>query len=79
MSKVEVSVSVDDAYLNQIEQISQRLKSFGMSVKQTLPSIGVINGSIESERLESLNQIEGVSSVELQQGYQLPPPSSPIQ
>ncbi|MBW4549793.1 MAG: ketohydroxyglutarate aldolase [Aphanocapsa sp. GSE-SYN-MK-11-07L] len=79
MPKVEVSVSVDDACLNQIEQVCQRLKSSGMDVKQTLSSVGVINGSIEPERLDGLNQIEGVRCVELQQGYQLPPPSSPIQ
>lgn len=79
MSKVEVSVSVDDTHLNQIEQISQQLRQSGMDVKQTLSSIGVINGSIESDRLDNLTQIEGVRSVERQQGYQLPPPSSPIQ
>ena len=50
-----------------------------MDVKQTLSSIGVINGSIESDRLNSLSQIEGVQNVEPQQSYQLAPPSSPIQ
>jgi hypothetical protein len=79
MSQVQISVSVDDAHLAQIEQISQQLKSSGMNVQQTLSSIGVINGSIESDKLNSLAQIEGVKNVEPQQSYQLAPPSSDIQ
>ncbi len=79
MSQVQISVSVDDAHLAQIEQISQQLKSSGMNVEQTLLSIGVINGSIESDKLNSLTQIEGVKNVEPQQSYQLAPPSSDIQ
>ena len=79
MSKVQVSISVDDAHLPEIEQISQQLQLSGMDVLQTLSSIGVINGSIESDRLNSLSQIEGVQNVEPQQSYQLAPPSSPIQ
>jgi hypothetical protein len=79
MSQVQVSVSVDNAHLPQIEQISQQLKSSGMNVEQTLSSIGVINGSIQSDKLNSLYQIEGVQNVEPQQGYQLAPPNSEIQ
>lgn len=79
MSQVQVSVSVDNTHLSQIEQISQQLQSSGMNVEQTLSSIGVINGSIQSDRLNSLYQIEGVQNVETQQSYQLAPPSSDIQ
>lgn len=79
MSQVQVSVSVDNAHLAQIEQISQRLQSSGMNVQQTLSSIGVINGSIEPDQLNSLTQIEGVKNVEPQQSYQLAPPSSDVQ
>ena len=79
MSQVQVSVSVDDAYLSQSEQISQQLQSSGMNVEQTLSSIGVINGSIESDKVNSLYQIEGVQNVESQQGYQLAPPNSELQ
>jgi len=79
MSQIQVSVSVDDAHLSQIQEISQQLQLSGMNVEQTLSSIGVINGSIQSDRLNSLYQIEGVQNVESQQGYQLAPPSSDIQ
>jgi uncharacterized protein YpmS len=79
MSQIQVSVSVDDAHLTQIEQISQQLQSSGMNVEQTLSTIGVINGSIQSDKLNSLDQIEGVQNVEPQQSYQLAPPNSDIQ
>lgn len=79
MSKVQISVSVNNDRLAQIEQISQQLQSSGMDVQQTLSSIGVITGSIDSDLLNSLSQIDGVQSVEQQQGYQLAPPSSDIQ
>lgn len=79
MSQVQVSVSVDDAHLDQIQQVSQQLQSSGMNVEQTLSSIGVINGSIQSDKLNSLYQIEGVENVEPQQSYQLAPPDSDLQ
>ncbi len=79
MSNVEVSICVDDAHISQIEQIAQKLQSSGMTVTQTLPNIGIINGSIASEQLNNVAQIEGVQTIEPQQTYQLNPPSSHIQ
>jgi hypothetical protein len=79
MSQVQISVSVDDAHLPQIEQVSRQLQSSGMNVEQVLSSVGVINGSISSDQLNSLYQISGVQSVESQQTYQLAPPSSDAQ
>lgn len=79
MSNVEVSVCVDDAHISQIEQIAQKLQSSGMKVTKTLPNIGMINGSIPSEQVDNVAEIEGVEAVERQQTYQLNPPSSHIQ
>ena len=79
MSQVQVSISVERAYLPQIEQISQQLQSFGMNVEQVLSSIGVISGSIEPDKLNSLYQIKGVQNIESQQSYQLAPPNSDLQ
>ena len=79
MSEVKISVSVDDAHLPQIKQVSQQLQSSGMNVEQTLSTIGVISGSISADKLNSLDQIEGVKNVEPQESYQLAPPSSGIQ
>lgn len=79
MSQIQISVSVDDAHLPEIEKISQELRSAGVSVEQTLSSIGVISGSIESKLINNLYQIKGVKQVEQQGTYQLAPPNSTIQ
>ncbi len=79
MSEVQISVSVDDAHLSQIEQISRQLESSGMNVEQTLSSLGIISGSIQSEKLNSLYQVEGIKNVEPEQSYRLAPPNSDIQ
>ena len=79
MSEVKISVSVDEAHLSQIEEISQQLQSSGMNVEQTLSIIGVVSGSIKPDHLNSLYQIEGVKNVESQESYQLAPPSSELQ
>jgi hypothetical protein len=79
MSQVKISVSIDEAHLLQIDKISEQLQSSGMNVEQVLSTIGIINGSIQSDNLNSLYRIEGVQNVELQQGYQLAPPTSDIQ
>ena len=51
MSEIKIFISVDDTHLSQIEQVSRQLQSSGMSVEQTLSSIGVISGSISNDRL----------------------------
>lgn len=79
MSIVNVTISIDDAHLEQLSEITQRLQSAGMDVEQTLPTIGVISGSIDSEQVNRLYQIEGVQNIEPQQSYQLAPPESDVQ
>jgi hypothetical protein len=79
MSKIKVSISVDDAHINQISEIAKSLQSVGMDVEQTLPSIGVISGSISSDQVNRLDQIEGVQHVDPERSYQLAPPDSDVQ
>ena len=79
MSKVQVSISIDDAHINQISEIAKNLQSMGMDVEQTLPSIGVISGSVSSDQVNHLDKIEGVQHVESERSYQLAPPDSDIQ
>lgn len=79
MSKVQVSISIDDAHINQIPEIVKSLQSAGMDVEQTLPSIGVISGSVSLDQVNRLDKIEGVQHVEPERIYQLAPPDSDIQ
>lgn len=79
MSQVSICVSIDDAHLPQIQQVSEKLQASGMTVEQTLSSLGVIIGSIESDQVKNLAPIEGVQNVELQQSYKISPPNSDVQ
>lgn len=79
MSPIKISVSIKDENLSEIEKISQNLQSHGLNVEQTLLSIGMITGSIETHLVDSLYQIQGVKQVERQESYQLPLPDSDIQ
>ena len=79
MSQIKISVCIDDAHLPSVEKIAQQLQSSGVSVEQTLSSIGIINGSIDRGKVNSLYAIEGVKQVEQQEIYQLAPPNSPLQ
>jgi hypothetical protein len=79
MPKVSVSVSVDNAYVDQILTVVESLQAMGMEVEQTLPSIGVISGSIDVDRVNCLHQVAGVQHIELAQGYQLPSPDADVQ
>ncbi len=42
MSEVQISDSVDEEHLSQIEQICQQLEASGMNVEETLSIIGVV-------------------------------------
>ena len=64
MSEVKISVCLDDAHLQDIVKIAQQLQSSGVSVEQSLVSIGIINGSTDRDRIQSLYQIEGIKDIE---------------
>jgi hypothetical protein len=79
MSPIKISVSIHDENLSEIERISQNLQSHGVTIEQTLLSIGMITGSIEPHLVDNLYQIQGVKQVERQESYQLDPPDSDVQ
>jgi hypothetical protein len=79
MPAVSVSITVDDAHLDQLLDIAQQLQSAGLRLDQTLPRLGIIHGSIDAERIDQLRSIDGVDHVEPEHTIQLPPPGSDIQ
>ncbi|MBW4465003.1 MAG: ketohydroxyglutarate aldolase [Pegethrix bostrychoides GSE-TBD4-15B] len=79
MSRVNVSVTVDDAHQEQMMEVAAGLQAAGMQVEQTLETIGVITGSCESSQISSLSGVAGVATVERGQEVQLPPSDSPLQ
>ena len=79
MSKVNVSVSIDEEHISQILEVATRLNSAGMNIEHIMENLGIIVGSIDSEKMNTLAQIEGVEHCEPEQEYHLPPPDSEIQ
>lgn len=79
MSSVNLSVAVDDDYLNRMPEVVQKLQVAGMKVEQVMETLGIITGSCDSQKVEALSQIEGVTHVEPARSYQIAPPDSEIQ
>ena len=79
MAEVNVSVSVADGSMDRFSEVVRHLKDAGLDVEQELEEIGVVTGSIDSERAESLREIEGVAHVERSREFRISPPDSDIQ
>lgn len=79
MPKLKLSVSVADEHRHRFADVVKKIKKAGMKVEQELDNLGIVTGSIDSEKLNSLHKVEGVSSVEEEREYQIPPPEDNIQ
>ena len=79
MDKVQVTVSLDEAHIGQINQVADQLRAAGLEVDQVLSTIGIVTGSIEADIMPSLSQVDGVESVEQGRTYKLAPPNSDLQ
>ncbi|MGB3761927.1 MAG: hypothetical protein WA966_01815 [Ornithinimicrobium sp.] len=76
----QVTVSVDDQHLKDIQTVATHLRDQGMHIDQILDGLGMITGSVpDQERSESVVHVTGVASVERQITYQLPPPDADVQ
>lgn len=69
MKTVNISVSVDDEYIDKIQEVAANLQSFGMNVINLMPILGVITGSVELTQIDKLSHVEGVSAVEVSRTF----------
>ena len=74
-----VSVSVDDEHLGTMAAVADALRGRGMQVEQVMDQLGIISGVMPDSAREAVLAVEGVLSVDDSQGFQLPPPDSPVQ
>ena len=65
MSNVNISVSVDDEYLDKILEVAADLQAAGVNVENIMPILGVITGSVESTQIDTLSKVNGVNAVEV--------------
>lgn len=79
MAKVNLSVSVKEEHRPHFAELVKQLKKTGLVVEQELHSVGVVTGSIESEKVEDLKRLTGVAHVEESRNVQIVPPESKVQ
>lgn len=77
---VQVNVLVADDHIDSIDDVAAALGEAGLRLGQTLPTTGVITGSVaDHDQTDALRKVAGVASVEVSRDVQLPPPDSPVQ
>jgi hypothetical protein len=79
ISVLRVSVSIADNYLGRISEVVEQSKKAGLKVDHVLDPIGVITGSIESEKIKQLQNVDGIQTIEAEREYKIAPPQSNIQ
>ncbi len=78
--KMNLVVSVEDGYMDRLSEVAKGLENAGMNVEQKLGQIGIISGSVDdTQKVELLREVKGVSHVEEAREITIPPPDSPIQ
>jgi hypothetical protein len=78
-TQTRVMVSIDDDHLSNMPAMVRRLEDAGLEVDQA-DDFGIVTGSIDSsDKIDSLQQVDGVSHVAPQREFQLPPRGSKVQ
>ncbi|MHA7273958.1 hypothetical protein ACX80Z_11045 [Arthrobacter sp. TMT4-20] len=73
------TVTVDDLHRSAIQEVAEQLRSCGLEVDRVLDNVGMITGSAPENCRPDLEAVEGVSSVDGETRFLLPPPDSDIQ
>ena len=59
--------------------VAEQLRAAGMTVERVLGAVGIVTGSVDSERRASLAAVPGVVAVEPDRPIQLAPPDAEVQ
>lgn len=79
MAAEQVTVTIAEPYRDRFAEIVGRCQEAGLEVGQRLGTIGVVTGSVESDRLAELRQVDGVADVERARTVTIAPPESDVQ
>ncbi|MDQ4105125.1 MAG: ketohydroxyglutarate aldolase [Actinomycetota bacterium] len=75
----KITVTVGDDHVGDIAGVAEQLQAAGMNVDQVLDAVGIITGSVPSERRDALERLPGVAAVEGEHSFQIPPPDAEVQ
>ena len=76
---VQVSIAVDDAYLDDFADIVERGRALGLEVEQQLPEVGVITGRMPADKIEDMAACKGVYAIERPRSFRIAPPEDDLQ
>jgi hypothetical protein len=80
VSTVEVTVLVDDEHVGAIDDVAASLQAHGFELGEVLAETGVITGRLpDAARTAALEEVDGVTAVEVARTVRLPPPDAPTQ
>ena len=79
MSKVHLLISIADQHLSRFSQVIKDTEKAGLDVETKDKDLGLVTGSIDEEKVDSLRKVKGVEHVETERNIQIPPPESDIQ
>lgn len=79
MPQEKVLLTVADDHLHAFDRVARECAASGLVIEQQLKESGVITGRIDTAARDRLRQVKGVSAVEVEGHYQLPPPESDVQ
>lgn len=74
-----VVISVADDYLNDLSRVLTRMQQAGLVVDDVQEALGTVVGSIDASAIGRLETVPGVSAVEREHSFQLPPPDADVQ
>jgi hypothetical protein len=74
-----ITVTVSDEHLGDVDEVADQLRAAGMNVAQVLGGVGIITGSVDSDRRADLEHLPGVTAVEAEHTFVIPPPDSEVQ
>jgi hypothetical protein len=61
MSQIQIKVRVDDAHLDRVGEVAERLKKAGMRVEKQLDAIGFVTGTCDACDEAELERVPGVA------------------
>lgn len=73
MSRLNVSIVVDDAHLGSTESIARELSAHGLRVERVVAEAGAIYATGEAADIAWARRLEGVLEVQPERGVRLPP------
>ncbi len=74
-----VIVSVAEDRLAELPTVVDALRAAGLRVGEVLAAAGIVTGTVDGDRIESLSAVPGVVDVEPERTIGLPPPDAPVQ